>query len=114
MNNYENPRFNTHNIDLRRHYCPRSQRYAGCDVLLAYLETGWTIFDDIFYEEYWHGGARCVTIYTFVLGRHNQTITMRVLSNPVVERFLSQNQHRVLPYSAARERVRRRIEDRLH
>jgi hypothetical protein len=106
MDDYDNSRFNSRHIDLHRHYCPRSQRYAGGDTLLAYLENGWTLQEDIYFDEYWHGGARRVTIYYIALVNHEERITMRVLSNPVIHRLLSQSQVRVMPSSLGRGQLR--------
>lgn len=95
-----------HTSDLTRHWCPQSQRYAGGDALLTFLNNGWEIQDDIYYEEYWHGGARRVLIYYFVLARGAECVTMRVVSNPLVDRLLGKLPVRVLAAQSARARLR--------
>ncbi|MBZ0299551.1 MAG: hypothetical protein K8J31_07430 [Anaerolineae bacterium] len=102
----ENHRFSTLYADLPRHWCPQSQRFAGGDALLTYLNDGWEIQDNIYYEEYWHGGARRVLIFYFVLARKNECVTMRVLGNPMVDRLLNQLRLRVIPTAGVRARIR--------
>lgn len=74
--------------DRPRHWCPRSQRYAGGDALLTHLNNGWKIEGEIEVEEYWHGGSRRILIYCFVLTQNDQRLTMRVPGNPFVDRLL--------------------------
>jgi hypothetical protein len=95
-----------HTSDLTCHWCPKSQRYAGGDALLTYLNDGWEIQDDIHYEAYWHGGSRRVLIYYFVLVRRGECVTMRVVSNPLVDRLLDKLPVRVLEAQAFRARMR--------
>lgn len=95
-----------HSIDLSCHWCPRSQRYAGGDALLTYLHNGWDVHDEIYREEYWHGGSRRVLIYYFILVNNGACVTMRVLSNPVIERLLSELKVQTLPTAATQAPVR--------
>ncbi|HLV34498.1 MAG TPA: hypothetical protein VKY59_05265 [Spirillospora sp.] len=109
-------RFNTFYTDLPRHWCPQSQRYAGGDALLTYLKEGWEVQGDIYYEEYWHGGARRVLIYYFVLTNGDECVTMRVLGNPLIDRLLQELDIRVIPTAAVRARVRQpqRVREQLN
>lgn len=77
-------------IDLSRHWCPLSQPYAGVDALLSFLNSGWTIVDDIGCDEHWFGGVRRILVYQFVLANEDRVITMPVLCNPVLDRLLTQ------------------------
>ncbi len=99
-------RFNTFYTDRPRHWCSQSERYAGGDALLTYLHDGWKIQGDIFYEEYWHGGARRILIYYFVLTLKDECVTMRVIGNPMIDRLLDELHIRVVPTAAVRARVR--------
>jgi hypothetical protein len=92
--------------DRPRHWCPKSQRYAGGDALLTHLNDGWKIQGDIHFEEYWHGGSRRILIYYFVLTQNDQWITMRVQGNPFIDRLLAELRLPVIPTAAVRARSR--------
>ncbi|MCY4146483.1 MAG: hypothetical protein OXE95_13950 [Chloroflexi bacterium] len=53
----------------------------------------------------WNSGSRARTLYEFTLVRDSQLMIMPVLANPFVERYLIQNDIRVI-YGAAAESVR--------
>ena len=91
-----------HSTDMSRHWCPQSQRYAGGDALLTHLHNGWQIKDEVYYEQYWQGGARRVVIYYFALANNGQRVTMPVVNNPFVERLMREMALTVLPASANR------------
>jgi hypothetical protein len=97
---------NTYYIGSYCHWCPLSQPYAGGDALLSYLGSGWEVHDDVYYEEYWHGGKRRVLIYYFVLAYARQCIVMRVLANPFIERLLRELRVRVLSTVGNQARLR--------
>ena len=103
-------------VGISRHWCPLSQRYAGGDALLNYLNRGWEVHDEVYYEEYWHGGARRVLIFYFVLANNGQCVTMRVLGNPFIERLMRELQVEALPTAVTQARVRqpRRVVHQLH
>ena len=105
-----------HSTDMSRHWCPQSQRYAGGDALLTYLHNGWQMKDDVYYEEYWQGGARRVVIYYFALVNNGHWVTMGVIHNPFVERLMHEMALKVIPVAANRARVRqpRRMIHQLH
>ena len=105
-----------HTSDLTCHWCPQSQRYAGGDALLTYLNNGWEIQGNIYCEEYWHGGSRRILIYYFVLARQGECVTMRVLTNPLVDRLLDKLGLRVLAAQSARGRLRQpqQVVEELH
>lgn len=81
--------FYTSHVDLNRHWCPLSESYAGVDILLNYIDSGWEIEGDIGFDEHWFGGARHILIYQFSLIKQNDHLTMLVPCNPVLDRFLT-------------------------
>ncbi|MBZ0292923.1 MAG: hypothetical protein K8L99_10210 [Anaerolineae bacterium] len=87
-------------IDLSRHWCPRSEPYAGVDALLTYLDDGWETQGDIDYDEHWLGGTRRILVYLFVLTKQDQWVTMPVLYNPVLDRLLMQLPVHTVPTDA--------------
>jgi hypothetical protein len=83
--------FYPNHIDVSRHWCPLSQRYAGVDALLGRLDNGWKIRGGIGLDEHWFGETRRTLVYHFVLTRQNHSVTMSVLHNPVLARLLTQH-----------------------
>ncbi|MGQ9889854.1 MAG: hypothetical protein ACUVSX_15420 [Aggregatilineales bacterium] len=75
-------------MDVVSHWCPRSQRFTGGDALLTYLDEGWEIKPEAFYEEFGQTGGRRVTVYYFELRRGEETARMPVISNPFVEHLI--------------------------
>ena len=96
-----------HTTDMSRHWSPQSQRYAGGDALLTFLNNGWEVQNEVYYEEFWQGGSRRTYIFDFVLSNDGQRVTMRVIDNPFVDRLMRELQVTVLPIAQARGRVRR-------
>lgn len=84
-------------LDLSRHWCIRSEKYAGGDALITRLNEGWQIRDDVYEETFWHAGSRLVTIYHFELEFKGEVETMPVLANPYVHRLVQKLPLRVLP-----------------
>ncbi len=99
-------RFHSFYTERPRHWCPQSERYTGGDALLTLLSSGWQLQEDVYYEEYWHGGARRVLIYSFILTLNDDTVTLRVLGNPFVERLLQELPLRVVPTAGVRGQMR--------
>jgi len=75
-------------MEVVSHWNPQSQRFAGGDALITYLDEGWEIEPDVFYEEFGQAGGRQVVVYYFELRRGGQTVRMPVISNPYVERMV--------------------------
>lgn len=74
------------------HWCPQSQDFAGGDQLISAFREGWTLDEPIIYaEQTWKSGTRPVTVYHFSMIRGGEMMIMPVLSNPYVERFLTEN-----------------------
>ena len=95
-------RFHSAYTQTPRHWSPQSQRFAGGDALLSFLSSGWSIQEDVYYEEVWHGGSRRALIYHIVLSRGSQRVVMRVIENPFVDRLLAELPVRVLPAANTR------------
>lgn len=83
--------FYPNQIDVSRHWCPRSQPYAGVDALLARLDSGWKIQGDIGFDEHWFRASRRILVYKFRLTKQDNCVTMYVVHNPVLERLLTQS-----------------------
>ena len=52
-------------------------------------------------RQVWNSGSRARTVYEFTLVRGSQLMIMPVLSNPFIERYLMQNDIRVIADAAA-------------
>ncbi len=77
--------------DKYHHWCPQSAKYAGGDHLISALRNGWTFEDNTVYaEQSWKSGSRPVTVYHFVLLHDDETMIMPVISNPFIERFMTE------------------------
>jgi len=88
--------FRTHSThekytDKYQHWCPQSAKYAGGDHLISAFRNDWTFDDNTVYaEQAWKSGSRPVTVYHFVLIRDGETMIMPVISNPFIERFITE------------------------
>ncbi len=71
-----------------RHWDPESENFTGADALFTAFDNGWTLDKDVEYEEHWYAGTRGVTVYHFTLRRDDETMTMKVVTNPLVRRML--------------------------
>ena len=79
------------------HWCPLSQQFAGADNLITALRDGWSLAERIVHcEEIGLSGARPVTIYHFELKNGIHTITMTVIRNPFLVRFIRDNNIEVI------------------
>lgn len=84
-------------MDVVSHWCPRSQRFTGGDAFLTYLDEGWEVGPEVFYEEFGQTGGRRVIVYYFELTRNGETLRMPVISNPFVERVIHALNLKVTP-----------------
>lgn len=102
-------------IDVTRHWCPRSQRYAGGDALVTFLSDGWAMSNQVYREEHWKNG-RVVRVYYFELNRNDDTLMMGVIANPYVDRLVDESELRVMPMAVTqRERFRQqRTSEAIH
>ena len=85
--------------DVVRYWSPISEPYAGGDQLITLLQQGWQIKETIFYETYWHAGTRPVEVYHMSLLQEDETMTVRVLANPYVDRFAHASPFQLRPIS---------------
>jgi hypothetical protein len=83
-------------FDERRHWAASSQIYVPVDVLLEYLDHGWSISPVVGREDHWYGGGRHITVHYFELTMNNQAVVMPVLDNPVVCRLMHDYQLRIV------------------
>lgn len=72
-----------------RHWCPHSEQFTGADSLITALRAGWALCRQVYREEYLQKGCRRTTIYFFELKKDEQVITMPVIGNPFVVRFVA-------------------------
>lgn len=72
--------------DMQRHWCPRSERYAGVDALFTAFDHGWRIIGTIYRDEYRFSKTRHTVIYYFQLWRDDVVRWMPVLSTPYLSR----------------------------
>ncbi|MCU0513043.1 MAG: hypothetical protein MUE40_10775 [Anaerolineae bacterium] len=70
-----------------QHWHAGSGRYAGGDHLLTALTDGWMLHRCV-QVTHTYAGMRFVTVYQFELERGGEAMTMPVITNPYIERFL--------------------------
>ncbi len=93
-------------INIYRHWHAGSQKYAGGDCLATAIYLGWTMGEIVYREEHWRAG-RCSMVYYFTLERNGESMTMPVIANPYIWRFLGETLLQVMPM-AEREPVRQK------
>jgi hypothetical protein len=99
-------------LDVKRHWCPRSEAFTGGDALVTFLHNGWELAGDVAYEEEWRAG-RPVSIYFFPLARHGEHVLMPVIVNPYVEYVVVSLEARMVPTARqARKDMQRRQQER--
>jgi hypothetical protein len=74
--------------DFRRHWSASSEPYAGGDALLTKLNQGWATAETVRSQLHWLTSARSVVVYHFELHRGDEKLTMPVIANPFVDRFI--------------------------
>ena len=84
-------------MDVTRHWHAESEKYAGGDALLTALYDGWMVHEVVFREEFWHAGTRCTTVFLFELELDGARMSMPMVTNPYIERFIAQMNMQVLP-----------------
>ncbi len=83
--------------DRIRHWHPGSELYTGGDALITAVDEGWDISTLVGSEEHRHQGARTTTVYYFELTRGRDTLLMPVISNPFVDRLVSELNFKLQP-----------------
>ncbi len=80
-----------------QYWCPDSETYAAASQLLSALRDDWLLaLPRVRARQVWNSGSRARTLYEFTLVRGSQLMIMPVLSNPFIERYLIQNDIRVI------------------
>ena len=72
-----------------QHWHSESERFAGGDNLMTALEHGWEV-DKCVLARHWYAGMRSVKVYEFKLRLGDQTMTMPVIDNPYIGRFIDE------------------------
>jgi hypothetical protein len=98
-------------FETTRHWAPESEKYAGGDALITALRRNWKVAGPVYQEDFWHSGARLVTVYHFTLRCQDGEMDMPVITNPYVRRVLQMIEAQVLPIEE-RESIRRREQKR--
>ena len=84
-------------VEAAQYWCPESEKYAAASHLISALRNGWSLaLPRARARQIWNSGSRSRTLYDFTLVRGSQLMIMPVLSNPFIERFLAQNDIRVI------------------
>lgn len=74
-----------------QHWHAGSERYAGGDQLVTALDRGWTVARCAEAKHY-YAGMRFVRIFNFKLHKEGQEMTMPVVDNPYVVRFIDEEE----------------------
>lgn len=83
--------------ERRRHYCPRSEIYTGCDSLITALREGWEIDNRIVLQEtFWRSG-RGVTVFHFQLRRQREWMTMSIINTPYIHYIIEEHELETVP-----------------
>lgn len=74
-----------------QHWNPDSAQFAGGDHLMTALDNGWQI-ENCRLVKHWYAGMRFVKIYEFnmVHQRSGDKMTMPVIDNPYIQRFIEE------------------------
>jgi hypothetical protein len=75
--------------NVRRHWCPQSEKFATGETLAHLLENGWKIIGVVFRQEHWYAGGRRVPVYHFKLQSGSQIQHVAVIENPFVTRLVN-------------------------
>lgn len=82
----------THEFYTReyRHWCPRSEAYTGGDSLLSALRSGWELIGRVYRDSVLMSGSRFTAVYYFELRNGSRVVTMPIVGNPWVVRFVAE------------------------
>lgn len=95
----------THYPEFRRHWSASSETFAGGDALLTSLNQGWATNGTVHAQIHWLTSARSVVVYIFELHRGGEKLTMPVIGNPFVDRFIREQKLVVKEAAAVAPRV---------
>lgn len=90
--------FHTQYADIVQHWDQDSEKYTGGDSLMTYLNRGWKLTRRLRRETIWFAGARFIRVYHFELQRDGEALTMPVMGNPFVDRYVYESDF-VLEYA---------------
>jgi len=85
----DNKNYHVQYLDVTSQYWNPKEGYAGGDHLLTALQAGWEI-TRCTKRLVWYAGSRCVSVYHFTMSRRGEQMTMPVVNNPYVDRFITQ------------------------
>ncbi len=78
-------------------WSPESEDYAAASQLIGAMRAGWRLaLPRVSARQIWNSGSRPRTVYEFTLMRGSQLMIMPVLSNPFIERYIIQNDIRII------------------
>lgn len=77
--------------DVKRHWSPKSERFAGGDALASMMNTGWRLKAVLSRERRRLSGTRQVMIYHIELDREGQRRQIYVVCNPFITRLLARH-----------------------
>lgn len=83
--------FHIQYIDLAQHWDSGSEKYTGGDSLVTFMNDGWKPTSSLRRETVWFAGARFIRVYYFELQCDGKTLTMPVMGNPFVDRFVTES-----------------------
>ncbi len=91
MFNADANNFHIQYADISQHWGSNSETYTGGDSLMTFLNRGWKTTRSVRRETVWFAGARFIWMYYFELqDEDGQKMTMPVMGNPFVDRFVSE------------------------
>ena len=80
-----------------QYWSPESEDYAAASQLITVMREGWILaLPRVGARQVWNSGSRPRTVYDFTLMRGSQLMIMPVLSNPFIERYIIQNDIRII------------------
>ena len=80
-----------------QYWSPESEKYAAASQLISIMRDGWILaLPRVSARHVWNSGSRPRTVYDFTLMRGSQLMIMPVLSNPFIERYIIQNDIRII------------------
>ncbi|MCY4061009.1 MAG: hypothetical protein OXG53_01435 [Chloroflexi bacterium] len=80
-----------------QYWSPESEEYAAASQLISIMREGWILaLPRVSARQVWNSGSRPRTVYDFTLMRGSQLMIMPVLSNPYIERYIIQNDIRII------------------
>ena len=76
-------------VDVKRHWCPKSEEFAGGDALASMVNVGWRLKRVVSREHRQLSGTRQIMVYLIELERCGKRREVHVMCNPYVTRMLT-------------------------